>query len=129
MDAILRPMPLPLHLSVSVLFYSAIPWLVVLAYRDWTKRIPDSLSNWRSRLGLTSLLVISASWCSIIFLIVADKANLGWARSIETWFNYLVVAPIVAALLALALKGRARTCAFAASLSMALYWATSWVVE
>lgn len=122
-------MPLPLHLSVSVLFYSAVPWLVVVAYREWTKRIPESLSNWRRRLGLTSMLVISADWCSIIFLSVADKADLGWARSIESWFNYVIVAPIVAALLALALKGRARNCAFAASLSMALYWATSWVVE
>lgn len=94
-------------------------------YRDWTKRIPESLSNWRSRLGLTSMLVLSADWCSIIFLVLADKANLGWARSIESWFSYLIVAPIVAALLALALKGRARTCAFAASLSMASHWATS----
>ncbi len=74
-------------------------------------------------------LVISAEWCSVIFLIVADKANLGWARSIESWFNCLIVAPIVAALLALTLKGKARTCAFAASLSMAMYWATSWVVQ
>ena len=122
-------MPLPLHLSVSVFFYSVVPWLVVVAYRDWTKRIPESSSNWRSTLGLTYLLVMSANWCCVIFLVVADKANLGWARSIESWFNYLIVAPILAALLALTLKGRARTCAFAASLSMALYWATSWVVE
>ena len=122
-------MPLPLHLSVSVLFYLAVPWLVVVAYRDWTKRIPGSLSNWRSTLGLTSLLVMYANWYCIIFLVVADKANFGWARSLERWFNYPMVAPIVAALLALTLKGRARTCAFSASLSMALYWATSWVVE
>lgn len=74
------------------------------------------------------MLVISADWCSIIFFIVADKANLRWAGSInDSWFTYLGVAPVVAAILALALKGRARISTIAAGLSMALFWATSWV--
>ena len=119
---------MPLHLYVSVLSYLAVPCLVFVAYQDWTKRIRKPLSTWRSSLGLTSLLLISSDWCSVIFLIVAAEANLGWARPIDgNWFNYLSLAPVVAAPLALTLEGRARTCAIAASLSMGLFWATSWV--
>lgn len=119
---------MPLRLYVSILSYLAVPGLVMVAYRDWTKRLPESLSNWRSRLGLTSMLVISADWCSVILLIIADKANLRWAGSIDDrWLSYLSLAPLVAALLALTLKSRARNCAIAASLSMGLFWATSWV--
>lgn len=114
-----------LHQYVSVLSYLAVPCLVFLAYRDGTKRIRKSLPDGRSGLGLTLLLLIFANWCSVAFLIVA--ANLGWAKPDERLFTYLSLAPIVAAPLALTLEGRARTCAIAASLSMGLFWATSWV--
>ena len=113
---------------VQVISYLAVPCFVVFAYRDWTKCLPESLSSWRRRLGLTSMLVISADWCSIIFLIVADKANIRWAMNINnSWFTYLEVAPILAAILAFALKGRARTSTIVAGLSMALVWVTSWM--
>ena len=115
---------MPLRLYVSLLSYLAVPGLVVVAYRDWMKRMPESRSSWRNRLGLTSMLVISVDWCSIIFLIIAAKANL---RIDDSWFDYLSLAAIVATFLAIALKGTARICTVAAGLSMGLFFATSWV--
>jgi len=74
------------------------------------------------------MLVISADWFSVIFLIAA-KANLHWVVSIdENWLFWLyLVIPVVAALLAFTLKGTSRNCAFAAGLSMALFSVTFWV--
>ena len=119
---------MPLHLYVSVVSYLAVPCFVALAYRDSTKRTPESLSNWRSKLGLAAMLVISADWSSVIFLIVAERTNLRWARFIDdSWLNYLSLAPIVATFLAVILKGRARIWTVAAGLAMGLFWATSWV--
>ena len=77
------------------------------------------------------MLVISADWISIIFLIFGDKANLRWIRSFnDSGFTYLAVllAPLLAAILALALKGKARTSTVAACLCMAVVWAMSWNV-
>jgi hypothetical protein len=112
------------QLYVFVLAYLAVPCLLVMAYGDVKKHLPESLSDWRSSFGLTSMLVITADWCSVILLIVVDRANLRWAKPIDvTWSSYLSVAPIVGALLAFALNGRARVWTIAASLSMALVWA------
>jgi len=40
---------------------------------------------------------------------------------------HLPLIALLAAFLAITLKGKARGCAVAAGLSMALFWATSWV--
>jgi hypothetical protein len=128
LDGMLRLMQPQLY--VLILSYLAVPCLLVMAYRDVKKHLPEYLSNWRSSLGLTSILVITADWCSIILLIVVDRANFQWAKPIDVnWFGYLSLAPIVALLLALALDGRARFWTIAASLSMALCWATGLQVE
>jgi hypothetical protein len=122
LDGTLRLMQPQLY--VLVLSYLAVPCLLVLAYRDLKKQLPEPLYDWRSTFGVTSMLVIAADWCSVILLTVADRANLRWAKPIDVnWFSYLGLAPIVAALLALALNGRARDWTIAASLSMAVFWA------
>jgi hypothetical protein len=118
--------PMPFHLYVSSFAYLAVPVLLTVAFRAWKTHAYES---WRGRLGLASMLVISADWCSVFFLIVATKTNLPWVIAIdENWLSLLyLVTPIVAALLAFTLKGRARNCTFAAGLSMALFAATFWV--
>lgn len=118
----------PFYLYVSVLCYLSVPVLLVLAYRAWAKRTPPALSNWRRRAGLTSILVISADWCSVILLVIAAKSNFRWVRSIdEDWFICFGLAPLLAAFLALTLEGRARLWAVTAGLSMAMFWTTQWV--
>jgi hypothetical protein len=116
------------HFYVSVLCYLAVPVFLVLAYRAWAKRTPEALSNWRSKLGLTSMLVTSADWCCVILFIIAAKSDFRWFSSVdENWLTYLALAPALAAFLALALEGRARIWAIAAGLSMTFWWTTTWV--
>jgi hypothetical protein len=119
---------MPLHSYVSAVCYLAIPVFIVLAYRGWARRPPQALSNWRSRLGVTSMLVISVDWCSVIIVVLTWKSSLSWVRSIgDNWFDYVPLPALLTTFLSFALQGRARVYCIAASLAMILFWSTSWV--
>jgi len=53
---------------VSTFCYLAVPVLVGFAYRARMKGSPEELSSWRSRVGLTSILVTSVDWCFMLAL-------------------------------------------------------------
>jgi hypothetical protein len=102
--------------------------LVAVAYLDWMKRSPSSQSNWRVRLGFTSMVVICADWCFFIFLVAIARAKIPGLTPIDIrWFVYLRFVPLLASFLALSLTGRARLFTIAAGFSMAIFWAAGLV--
>lgn len=80
-------------------------------------------------MGLTSILVTSVDWCFVILLIIAEKTNAHWIKSIDDRaFNYFIpFAGLAASVLAVPLRGRARVYAAAGGLCMIAFWATAWV--
>ena len=93
------------------------------------KRGLGIVPNWRRRVGLASILVVSADWFAVILLIVIDEAQFRWLRyfSGTVIINCLTLSALIAALLALALNGRARIWAVAAGVSICVFYLTAWV--
>lgn len=94
---------MPLHLYLNWFSYIAVPVFVGLACRAWLKRGLGIVPNWRRRVGLASILVVSADWFAVIFFIFRWLQDFG-----DTVMNCLALSGLIAALLALALNGRAR---------------------
>ena len=112
---------MPLHLYLNGFSYIAVPVFVGLACRAWLKGGLGIVPNWRRRVGLASILVVSADWFTVILLF-------RWLRYFsDAVINCLTLSALIAALLALALSGRARICAVAASVSMCVFYLTAWV--
>src|SRR5262249_1637192 len=99
------------QIYVSLLSYLTVPVFVVLAYRAWAILPRQALSNWRNKLGLTSMLVVSADWCFVIIFIFAAKSRIRWMRSVaDDWFSYMPLVALFAIFLVFTLKGKARVC-------------------
>src|SRR5262249_38524545 len=100
---------------IEVIFsYLAIPVFIILACREWLKSFRAGFSYWRSFLGLTSLLIVSANWLFILLSFITHAIDGCWPNLTgEAGRNYL---PSVAAvLLAFGFRGKARLYGMAAS--------------
>src|SRR5262245_42400590 len=101
---------------LNILSYFAVPVLLVIASRALLKWNNLAFPIWRRRVGLALVIVISADWLSVPLLLVIHKVNARWDVYFVQVFNWLSLAAVVSALLAIALVGRARLCAAAAGL-------------
>lgn len=85
----------------------AIPVLDILAFRAWQKTLRRELPQWRSRLGLFSIVLILLSWCAAIILISVGMIS-------DRWVVMLALVALAGTILGFTLKGAARIEAVAA---------------
>jgi hypothetical protein len=110
---------LPIFCFLAVLIF------IVLAFRGWVKTDRIELPRWRSRIGVTSMLVVSTIWLFVILLVVFGTLDTRWTNFFDsTWLGCLFFAALAAAFLALLLKGATRLQGIAAALLMAAFWMT-----
>lgn len=101
--------------------------LILLAGREWIQRTRLELPQWRNLVGASSIVLTAVNWLVILCLVLGVVLNVRMHHVADQWFDIAPVAGIVAALLALALKGKSRFRAAAAGLLMLLFWMTSFV--
>lgn len=110
----------------QLLSYLAVSIFIVLAFRGWARTDRVELPRWRSRIGVTSLLVVAADWLVVILLVVLGAFDTRWTNFFSsTWQSCVFLAPLAAAFLALFLKGATRLQGIAAALLMVAVWITS----
>jgi hypothetical protein len=114
----------------SVLFFLAVPVVIVFAWRGRRNLVREGLVPWRHIIGAISLAAISTSWLYVILLFVFAQMNLAWARFFlndSVWLSILW-ANFIATVLASTLKGRPRLLGLLAGLLMVGFW-LSFIVE
>jgi hypothetical protein len=109
-----------LPMWLQILCYLAVPVLAFFAYRGWAK---TKHADWRGKMGLASILAVSANWLFGILLLVFHFINPRWWSFLnDAWLSGLILSALAAALFALSLKGAARFYGVAAGLLMAAFW-------
>ncbi len=98
-----------------------VPTLVFFAWRGWLRGVRANLPPWRNGLGLTALLLVSLSWSLAAITVISGFAHF---QIIDPMWSFKLSQPlgIVAALLAVALKGAPRFLAVLAGLLMLAFW-------
>jgi hypothetical protein len=98
----------------------AVPALLFFAFRDWITKWRMKLPEWRNGLGLSSLVLVSLIWASrFVTSTVSNAHRLGnsvFHVDQLSWLATLLYSTLLAALLAFALKGKARILAFSSVL-------------
>jgi hypothetical protein len=114
----------------SVLFFLAVPVVIVFAWRGWHKLVRGGLATWRYIIGAISLAAVSTSWLYVILLYAFAQINLAWARHFvnDSVWLFIFWTDFIAILLASTLKGRPRLLGILAGLLMVGFWLSS-VVE
>jgi hypothetical protein len=105
--------------SDNVLGFLAVPLLLLLGCATWVKKTREKLSIWRNGLSLSSIVLLSCAWmvdfaarfASTIHPHQGSFFNLDWLATI-------LYSTLVAALLAIALKGTARLLILSAAILM-----------
>jgi len=95
----------------------AVPFLLLLGCATWVKTTRERLPIWRNGLGLSSIVLLSSVWmvdlagrlASALHPYQSTFFNLDWLATI-------LYSTLVAALLAIALKGTARLLIFSAAI-------------
>lgn len=95
----------------------AVPLLVLLGCATWVKTTREKLPIWRNGLGLSSIFLLSCAWmvdlaarfARVLHPYQSSFFNLDWLATI-------LYSTLVAALLAIALKGTARLLIFSAAI-------------
>jgi hypothetical protein len=114
---------------IEILSFLAVPLLTILAYRRWITNLRVQLPRWRSTVGISSIILVSANWLFGVLLLLLLLINNHWTNFFDdAWLGDLILSGLAAALLAVALKGTARFYCVAAGLLMAAFWFTS-IVE
>jgi hypothetical protein len=103
----------------------AVPLLLLLAFRGWTRSLRFQLPRWRNGIGLTSLLIVAVVWLwySLVLVpaildhhLLEQHVSL---RNITAYYEFLLPYYMYPAVLfAAALKGVPRFQALGASLLM-----------
>jgi hypothetical protein len=106
----------------SALGLTGVPVLLVLTFRDWITKQRAQLSAWRSGLGLSSIVVLSAVWLLYWgMLLVASMGAFSHSfRGLE-WLSLVLYSSLIGFVLAFSLRGAARSQAISAALLM---WAS-----
>ena len=108
----------------SVLFFLAVPVVIVFAWRGWHKLVRGGLAPWRYYIGAISLAAISTSWLYVILFLEIKQA---WAKLFlndSVWLS-IFWADFIATVLASTLKGRPRLLGILAGLLMVGFWLSS----
>jgi hypothetical protein len=110
------------RLFASALGLAAVPVLLVLTFRNWMTKQSAQLSPWRSGLGLSSIVVLSAVWLLYwgMRLVASIGALSHFFRGVE-WLPLILYSSLLGFVLAFALRGAARSQAISAAL---LIWAS-----
>jgi hypothetical protein len=114
----------------SVLFFLAVPVVIVFAWRGWHKLVRGGLAPWRHIIGAISLAAISTSWLYVILFLVFAQTNQAWAKFFlndSVWLS-IFWANFIATVLVNTLKGRPRLLGILAGLLMVGFWLSS-IVE
>ena len=108
------------RLSATALGLAGVPTLLVLAFRDWFMKSRTQHSPWRSGLGLSSLVVISAVWLLYWGMWLVLWIRPVSARSFDSleWIALLLYSSLLGFALAFALRGAARPQVVSAALLM-----------
>src|SRR6266480_3904521 len=89
--------------STNLLGLLAVPFLLLLGCTTWVKTTREKLSIWRNGLGLSSIVLLSCAW------MIDLAARVGKYNFFNLdWLATLLYSTMIAALLAIALKGTAR---------------------
>jgi len=116
----------PAQSYFQILSFLAVPLLIILAYRRWLRVLRVQLPRWRSTVGISSIVFVSANWLFGILLLTLLLVNNRWTNFFDdAWLSGLILSGLAAALLAVALKGTARAYSVGAGLLMAAFWIAS----
>jgi hypothetical protein len=98
-----------------------VPALVVLAYRDWSRKLRLTLARWRNYVGLASLALSFANWSLWVLVVTGTLMNLRFPPFFYSMegVESLALAGFAASVLGLGLKGASRIQAMAAGILMA----------
>jgi hypothetical protein len=106
--------------SVSGLL--AVPVLLFLAFRNWIRTSRVKSPEWRNGLALSSMILVSLVWMSRFVTSTVYAAPRIGSDVLHvdplSWLATLLYSTMLAALLAIALKGTARLFMFSAALLM-----------
>jgi hypothetical protein len=114
----------------QVLFFLAVPVVIVFAWRGWHKQRREGLAPWRQILGAISLAVISTSWLYVLLFLVLAVFHEAWAKLFlndPAWVS-LFWADFIATFLATTLRGGPRLLGILAGLLIVALWLSS-IVE
>jgi hypothetical protein len=103
--------------STNLLGLLAVPVLLLLGCTTWVKTSREKLSVWRNGLGLGSMVLLSWAWMINLAARMASTIRPYQSNFFNLeWNATLFYSTLVAALLAIALKGTARLLIFSAAL-------------
>ncbi len=97
----------------------AVPILIILACRTWLKSIRPELPSWRNGLGLSSIVILFATWLVFAAAPILRSVRPSTMQFLGfEWTATLLACTEAAALLGIALKGASRIQGFAAAVLM-----------
>jgi|ERR1700687_3773512 len=95
----------------------AVPLLLLLGCATWVKTTRGKLSIWRNGLGLSSIVLLSCAWMTDLAARLASAIHPYQTNFFDLdWWATILYSTLVAALLAIALKGTARLLIFSAAI-------------
>lgn len=97
--------------TLGIVIFIAIPSLAILSYRGWTKGLRQKLPQWRSALGVTSIVITFVSWFGAAILLLLGSLS-------DKWELPLALLALAGTILAFTLKGASRIEAIAAGVLM-----------
>jgi hypothetical protein len=97
--------------TLGILAFIATPSLAIMSYWGWTKGLRQKLPQWRSALGLTSILITILSWCGTATLLLLGSFS-------DNWMVPIALLALTGTVLAFALRGASRIEAIAAGFLM-----------
>ena len=97
--------------TLGIVIFIAIPSLAVLSYLSWTKGLRQKLPQWRSALGVSSIVITFLSWFGTAILLSLGSLS-------DNWEWPLALLALAGTILAFALRGASRMEAIAAGFLM-----------
>jgi len=95
--------------TLGLVAFTAIPLLAILSYRGWVKRLRKGLPQWRSSLGLTSIVLSFLGWSASTVLLLLGSSS-------DNWIQALAILALTGTVLGFAFRGASRIEAIAAGL-------------
>lgn len=114
-----------LGFSLGGIAFVAVPCLVLLAYGTWTQGLRGQLPQWRSYLGLASIVVTLLNWFGLAVLALSVLMNVNTNYFSPDWIHRIALLTFAGTFLGFALKGASRIEAVAAGLFVVTAWVTS----
>lgn len=111
-----------LRTMLQIIELGGVPTLIFFAWHSWLSGGRAALPAWRNGLGLAALILVSLGWILAALSLVSDLARL-WIIDSMWSFDLTPALGMIAAILAIALRGRSRLLTALAGLLTLTFWA------